>query len=256
MLNRLLPNTLRLNGLRLEFRPTTSLSAAEVERVCDFASRFMEGSPEVIEEGYLSKRDVILVRERAEGPLVGVGTMDVQRYEVEGQTRIVLYPGNALLEPRFRGKNVLQTVVMAYFLEARLKHPRTPIDLAMAVFSYKSYLLLPRTYQTFWPRHDRPTPAAERELCRQVATRYSDNVRPGPGGEWIGTVPKHLRADVAPITERELSDPHVSYFYAQNPDFGQGDVLMTLTPLDLSNWRAMLRTTLKRQLRRRGTVAA
>ncbi|RAL20667.1 hypothetical protein DL240_15225 [Lujinxingia litoralis] len=240
---------LRLNGLRLELRRAADLTPADRDEIYIFASRYIEGSRQVIDAGFEVMRDVILVRERAGGPLVGVGTMDVRLFEVAGRRRVVLYPGNALLEPRFRGRNVLQAVVMVYFLEARLGYPRCPIDLAMAVFSYKSYLLLPRTYQTFWPRYEQATPPTERELMRRVAERYSQNVRPGPGGEWIGTVPKHLRGEVAPIGSQELASAHVRYFHEQNPGYGQGDVLVVLAPLNLKNWRAMVRTTVRRQLR-------
>jgi len=58
---------------------------------------------------------------------------------------------------------------------------------------------------------------------------------------------KRLRAPTAPLQAEVLRDTHLAFFAAANPGHAEGDMLVCLCPLNLSNWptiavRAMGRT--------------
>jgi len=170
---------------------------------------------------------------------------------VAGKPRrcIIIYTGNMVFEPSVRGFSLIQRVGFRCYLEARLRHPLTPVWLFYDTFSYKSYLMLVNNFSEFWPRYDQPTPPAVADFIDRLGQhRYAAGWDSGRGLALRGE--RRLREGVADVTSELLSNPHVRYFYERNPGCGEGDMLAVLAPLRMSNWLAVLRRARKRRANR------
>jgi hypothetical protein len=61
---------------------------------------------------------------------------------------------------------------------------------------------------------------------------------------------ERLLETTAPLTEAELADPDICFFADANPGHAEGDMLLCLCPLDLTNWMSLARKALERRRRR------
>ena len=91
---------------------------------------------------------------RMNGALLGMAAIDIYPAEFRGRKIVVISTAHVLIRENWRGRNLVQKLGLRTFLAARLRYPLRPIYWFFDTFSYKSYLLLPRNFRTFWPRRD------------------------------------------------------------------------------------------------------
>ena len=113
------------------------------------------------------------------------------------------------------------------------------------------YLLLTRNFETYWPRHDAPTPEPRAALIDQLATRtYGPAWRPARGVA-VRSGQKRLRETAAPLVLNPDTAPDLAIFARANPGHAEGDMLICLCPLTAKNWISVARKALQRWRRRR-----
>ena len=61
---------------------------------------------------------------------------------------------------------------------------------------------------------------------------------------------KRLRGTAVPLTPAELADPDIQFFAHSNPGHVEGDMLICLCPMSLSNWMSVGKKALQRHRRR------
>ncbi len=234
--------------------PVSALTASDWDEVWAFAARYTDATREGFERSVRGKKVFVFLRDRRSKALAGIGAVDVFDLEVEGRDVVVIFPGNTLVDERYRGQNLIQAEGFRQHLRARLRHPLRPVFLLYDTFSYKSYLMLSRNFGAYWPRPDAPTPPFETALMEAVARRrYGDGwdpargVAPGDG--------RRLKDWVAPAHEA-LAEPAVAFFVARNPGYDRGDLLLVAAPLDLRNWLSVGAGFLRRSLGRKPRRAA
>lgn len=188
---------------------------------------------------------------RMEGALVGMAALDVYPAVFRGRSITVIATAHVLLREHWRGRHLIQKLGLRTFLAARLRHPLRPIYWFFDSLSYKSYLLLPRNFRTFWPRYDEPTPPEQAALIDELATRtYGPAWRPARGVA-VRSGQKRLRETAAPLIVSPDSSPHLAFFARSNPGHAEGDMLICLCPLTAANWVSVAEKALHRLRRHR-----
>ncbi|HYJ40809.1 MAG TPA: hypothetical protein VEW08_08470 [Steroidobacteraceae bacterium] len=178
--------------------------------------------------------------------LLGMAAIDVYPTEFRGQKLVVIATHHVLIREAWRGRNLLQKLGARTFLATRLRYPLRPIYWFFDTFSYKSYLLLPRNFRQFWPRHEEPTPEPSAALIDELATRtYGPAWRP-ERGVVVRSGQKRMRSTSAPLVLGTGADPALEFFARVNPGHPDGDMLVCLCPLTLSNWLSLARKALRR----------
>jgi hypothetical protein len=163
----------------------------------------------------------------------------------------VINTSHVLIRENWRGRNLIQKLGFRTFLATRARFPFRPIYWFFDTFSYKSYLLLPRDFRQYWPRHDQATPGSRAALIDQLATRlYGPAWRPARGIA-VRSGQKRLRAHAAPLALSADMSPDIRFFAAANPGHAEGDMLVCLCPLTLGNWLTVARRALARRARAR-----
>jgi len=186
---------------------------------------------------------------RMNGVLLGMAAIDIYPVKFRGRRLAIISTTHVLIRENWRGRNLIQKLGLGMFLRARLRYPLRPIYWFFDTFSYKSYLLLPRNFHTYWPRYDQPTPAARTALMDQLATQtYGPAWRPARGLV-VRSGQKRLRETAAPLVLRPDAGPDLQFFARMNPGHAEGDMLVCLCPLTLSNWLSLARRALQRRAR-------
>jgi hypothetical protein len=223
---------------------TGKLTPAQWDEIWILTQEFFDVERAFAEAELRSRQRVALFR--MNGALLGMAAIDVFTERFRGRSQDVIHTSHVLLRENWRGRNLLQKLGWRTFLARRARHPFRPIYWFFDTFSYKSYLLLPRNFREFWPRHDQPTPEARAALIDQLAARiYGPAWRPARGVV-VRSGQKRLRETAAPLILTRESDPHLEYFSRSNPGHAEGDMLICLCPLTASNWIHLARRAFER----------
>jgi len=182
--------------------PTGSLTPAQWDEIWILTQEFFVVERAYAEEELRRRQSIALFR--MNGALLGMASLEVYPANFRGRDLAVISTTHVLLRENWRGRNLLQRLGLRTFLATRLRYPLRPIYWFFDTFSYKSYLLLPRNFVQFWPRHDQPTPEARAALIdlesgaielpafelraaealgvdpHDLARRLTDGVRPEP----------------------------------------------------------------------------
>jgi hypothetical protein len=224
---------------------TTDLTPGDWDDIWTLTDEFYDVE-RAYAEAELRKRERIALF-RMNGALLGMASITIYAEDFRGRRVIVINTSHVLIRENWRGRNLIQKLGFRTFLGARLRHPFRPIYWFFDTFSYKSYLLLPRNFRRFWPRHDEPTPEPRAALIDQLATRvYGPAWRPARGIA-VRSGRKRLRATTAPLALTADSSPNLRFFAAANPGHAEGDMLICLCPLTLGNWLSVARRALARR---------
>jgi hypothetical protein len=230
--------------------PTSAITPSAWDDIWTLTSEFFNVE-RAYTEAELRKRQSIAMF-RMNGALLGMAAIDIRPAQFRGRRLAIISTSHVLLRENWRGRNLIQKLGIRMFLRARLRYPLRPIYWFFDTFSYKSYLLLPRNFLTFWPRHDQPTPEPRAALIDQLATQiYGPAWRPARGVA-VRSGQKRLRESAAPLVLRPDADPNLQFFARVNPGHAEGDMLVCLCPLTLSNWLSVARRALERRARRSG----
>jgi hypothetical protein len=223
---------------------TGELTPAQWDEIWILTQEFFDVERGFAEAELRSRHRVALFR--MNGALLGMAAIDVFTELFRGRPLDVIHTSHVLLRENWRGRNLLQKLGWRTFLARRARHPFRPIYWFFDTFSYKSYLLLPRNFREFWPRHDRPTPEARAALIDQLAARiYGPAWRPERGVA-VRSGQRRLRETTAPLILTRESDPHLEYFSRSNPGHAEGDMLICLCPLTARNWINLARRAFQR----------
>ena len=229
-----------------EVLPTHSLTPANWDEIWTLTGEFYE-----IERTYAEadlRRRASIAMFRMNGALLGMAAIDVAPASFRGKPLVVISTTHVLIRENWRGRNLVQRLGFRTFLAARLRFPLRPIYWFFDTFSYKSYLLLPRNFVQYWPRHDQNTPEPRAALMDQLATAaYGRSWNPVLGVVVRGA--KRLRANAAPLSTDD-APPEAVFFARRNPGHAEGDMLVCLCPLTLRNWLSLAGKALSRRRRR------
>jgi hypothetical protein len=229
---------------------TAKLSQKNWDELWDLTREFYDIDRPYAESELRRRQRIAMFR--MDGTLLGMAAIDVVEHDFRGRKVVVLSTTNVLIREHWRGRNLIQKLGFRTFLGVRLRFPLRPIYWFFDSFSYKSYLLLPRNFHTYWPRYDAATPEASSALIDELATRiYGPAWRPARGIV-VRSGQKRLRATAAPLELAADSDPNLRFFGAVNPGHAEGDMLVCLCPLTPGNWLSVARRAFAR-LRRFGT---
>lgn len=232
----------------------STLDAPTRARMLALMERCYEGViPERFFRDLDDKQFVILLHDAAgAGTLAGFSTIALKRVPDRGREAEVLYSGDTVIHPDYWGQKMLDTAFARFLLWRKLRRPFSPFYWLLLSAGYKTYLIILRYFAGAFPRRGlEPAPADEAFVHRIC-------------GEWFGAqydaatqvvrMSGHykVREGVAPVDARALSDPDIAFFHARNPGHVNGDELVCLAEVRLSELaRAFLRIAAKRFTRKR-----
>lgn len=217
-------------GVSVSVEAQSRISVSLADEMYELFSRYFEDHERSVFDADLAGKDrIILLRAGAE--LVGFSTMAITRERYAHEDIMVLYSGDTVIDREHWGSGQLEMAFLTTALEIR-EESGLPLYWLLICSGYRTYRYLSSFMKEYWPRWDQPTPASAQEMLDFLAERrfgmaYRDGIVRLDGGR--------LRAQVSPIDDNRMRQPHVAFFAQINPGHIEGHELVCITRFEPDN---------------------
>ena len=175
-----------------------------------------------------------------QGKIVGFTGLRINKVQSDKKRKLMIYFGQTVIDKQFRGKALLPItgakLCMKYFWDLLSSEVYFWCD----ALSYKPYLVFAKTLADFYPTRKRNMPKSIKNLIDVIGNQhYQDSYCPESG-----TVlkPVHLVSDLSVcVYEKDKQDADIQFYMKANPRYTEGHGLITLAPVNFSNFNLLLK---------------
>jgi hypothetical protein len=201
---------------------------------------YYEGTNRVMFHNDLDQKTEVLLLYAAE-ELVGFTTLQVYDYVWQGQTILVVYSGDTIVEPEHWGQHALAYAWITRMGELQRVYPERLIYWFLIVKGHRTYRHMPVFGKSFYPHW-----SEDREDLRPLAdalaqTKFGSDYNAKSGVIESPTSKGFLRPDLALPTDEQMSKDAVKYFVARNPGYLKGHELVCLCEITEKNMKPLTR---------------
>ena len=215
-----------------------------------FEAAYADADRERFEDDFSAKHRVILLR-AADGSLQGFSTVHLAALD-RGRGTLV-FSGDTVIAPAYRGTKVLQRAFAALLAGEKLRRPTRPLYWFLISKGFKTYVMLAHAFPQAVPRRDRPGDGDLQRVLDEVArARFGGAYDPVRGVIRHRVAHEAVRDGRCAIDERARRDPDVAFFLQRNPGHADGDELACLARVRL---RDVLREVARSRRPRRGMAS-
>ena len=166
--------------------------------------------------------------------LVGFTGLRINRISLNGKTRVMIYFGQAIIQPEFRGKSFWAITGVKVARKFWRDLWKSKVYFWADALSYKAYLVFAKTLLEYYPNREVQTPAITQELIHYLGNKHY----PGSFCSLSGTVQKNLnlvKDRSASIPYWGVHDPDIQFYTKANPQHEAGHGLLTIAPVNRKN---------------------
>lgn len=195
----------------------------------------------------LDQKQFVIVLEDERGELMGFSTILLLEEHLDGRTVDVVFSGDTVIDPAHWGSKALQTAFGRFCLERKLAHPRRRLFWLLLTKGFRTYLLAVNYFpQTFPKPGARPSSTLVAFRDRLAARLWGEAWDPSREVLHFAEARDRVRAPLSPPPPEALRHEAVQFFMARNPGADDGDELVCLVPLPLTDiGRAVVRASTK-----------
>jgi hypothetical protein len=224
--------------VRVTYRRPATLTPAERDAIWSLLTRSVQRDRRAFEDK-LARIDEVFLGHLPTNELVVFGAVDVVEVDHERRTDALIYTHWAVIDPRFRGSNVIQHVGLRFLLRYRARHPLRAVYWMFTASTFHSYLLLVNNFATYWPRPGVAWPSRERTLVSAAMRLRSEPSWDEEAGVLRRKGASRYREGVVDDEPALLHHPVIGaalrFYRAENPGQPEGDSLVCLCPLSAAN---------------------
>lgn len=242
----------RLTGSRrfaYEIDPVAALDEAARDELWTLYRRHFAAPRASLESSLARGEHVVRIRSRDRGRLCGMMVCSLRPMQHEGRRFAVAWAGAGALDHECRGQWMLERSGLELISRFWWRHPGASIYFLGECCAFRSYRMLARSFDEYWPHPARPTPPWERAVMDELARRAFPTlwdearrvVRPDRG--------KHIHASSA-RSDTAAADPLLRFFTQQNPGADLGEAIILFAPVNLANLTTLFTRKLAGALRR------
>lgn len=165
-----------------------------------------------------------------------VGYFGVHRFEeyIEEQP-VAVFRAEVGLQPEYRQRDANLSFWLTEAARFKLLHPGRQVYFFYAPVSPSFYAVVARRMYTMYPRHDQNIPAHVLKLMTHLAQQFG--LKQAEQGHPL--VRKVGWITMATNREKDFwqssTNPHVRFYVDANPKFSEGNGLLTLIPVTITN---------------------
>ncbi len=210
------------------------------ELMSDLYLTYYEGSDRRLFHTDLDRKSEVLLLYAAE-KFIGFTTLHLYDYVWQGQTILVVYSGDTIVEPKYWGQHTLAYAWIRRMGELHRTHPERKIYWFLIVKGHRTYRYMPVFGKSFYPHwsEDRLDLKPLADALAQAKFGADYNARTGVVE--FQTSKGHLRPDLARPTEEEMGKDAVQYFIKRNPRYLIGHELVCLCEITEENMKPLTR---------------
>jgi len=228
--------------LDYKIEPAEQLGEAMIDAMYSLYLRYYDGTSEDLFRSDLADKSHVVVLRDPRGDMQGFSTVSVTDHLLGGAPVQSIYSGDTIVDHRFWGQQALPAAFLRLAGHCRAISPDLPLYWYFLVTSERSYRFLRVYFETFFPAHDRETPARDKALLDLFTReRFGDLYDSGRGVVSFRASQGYLRTGWAGIPEKVRDKPDVRFFADRNPGYIRGDGLAVMTELTWDNLKQFAR---------------
>ena len=203
---------------------------------------------ESLHDVLLTYKYISLYRDRVDGSLRGMLLVDEIERKHHGTDIVRITMGLSLFKEGYRGGTLGYIFYLSRILRQYVVNFGKPVYVLVKVFSYKSYLIGMLNSLDAYPRYDAKTPKFEKSLIDEFGYSMETSTRKyNPDTGVLVQDNIQLEEHQAPITEEELTNPHIAHFVKLNPGWDKGHCLVLIVNMTLKSFLRSLGRMLYRR---------
>jgi hypothetical protein len=218
---------------RLKFKilPIQKVSDLERKAMLSLYQIYYDvGNPGDFDRDFFQKDHVIILFDEETNIIKGFSTQKILKHLIDGSEFVGVFSGDTIVDKAYWGDPALSLGFFWYMTRLSLSRPWRKIYWHLISKGYKTYLLLSRNFETYYPRHDRTTSEFDQKLMASFAAHlYPYNYYPDLDLLLFEHAHEKLKEHVAPI-DQDLKTklPEVAFFEQKNPGWYKGDELVCI----------------------------
>ncbi|MHA1730686.1 MAG: hypothetical protein ACTSU5_02030 [Promethearchaeota archaeon] len=222
--------------MKVRVKKASDLTERDLERLWVLYGPNHNVSREEFEERTLCSFDKIVTctsKEGSEERIVGFTGIRTSTIRLaSGKKVVTMYFGQAFVDPKFRGRAVIQNSVVREVLKVKLRHPFRKFYTWDDAISYRSYLLTLSSVPVVYPSPGRKIPPDVAEIRDHLGRKYYGNLY-DPDSGTVRKDCRRVKEHVETLTAAELEDERIQYYLEKNPGYQRGDGLLVVIPATL-----------------------
>lgn len=165
--------------------------------------------------------------------VAGFTTIKTRDLTHEGRKVRVIFSGDTIVHRDYWGQRWLHRAFFLFVLRTYFSNPGRALYWHLISKGYKTYCIMSRGFNAYWPRHDAATPAYERSLMDRLSRdMFGDCWKPELGVIRFDASLGSLKPDIAPVTDADRQHADIRFFEQANPGHINGDELCCLGRVD------------------------
>ena len=175
----------------------------------------------------------------------------INRINIDGKKRLLMYFGQTVVESAYRGKNLIQItgmkLILRYFADVISGNAYYWCD----ALTYRAYLVFARSIKDFYPSCKHSTPETSRRLMYYLGKLHYGETYHSATGTISKTV-KYVNDHTVEAREQDLQDADINFYVHANPGYKSGNGLLVMAPINLRNTLHLINRFFKkrRQIRK------
>jgi hypothetical protein len=219
--------------------PVAELSASRRDEMYALFARHYDGvSLGQFEQDLAEKQWLIEVIDPADGSLRGFSTQCVLQVPHAGGIVRALFSGDTIVDREYWGDPALSHVWGHLALSLIDQFGNEPLYWYLISKGYRTYRFLPVFFHEFYPRHDSTRSPEVLSVLHALGRWKFGNDYDVTTGIVRPREPCRLRNGLGETTAARLRDPHLRFFFMQNPGHIAGHELCCIAPLTRQNFTA------------------
>lgn len=205
------------------------------------SGHFLGTTREEFEHDLSEKECVMLLARKVGGEIVGFSTITHFDVVMDEQTVSVVFSGDTVVLEQYRSNIRSVAEIARYFQSIRGRYPDREIYYVLSSKGWRTYRVLPCFFKEFYPNHETATPPWVKQVldafCNMKFPEYYDPAR----GLLTSTSDRQrIRPEKDDSVLPDRTDPHVKFFADKNPGFLDGDELVCIASIAVSNLTSSL----------------
>jgi hypothetical protein len=161
-----------------------------------------------------------------------------------GEEIAALFSGDTIIDKEFWGSPVLFRAFGKLLYRLMDENTGKKTYWFLITKGFRTYLLLPLFFKTYYPRYDAETPPYEKGLIEHLAGEKYDGFFDRKRGI-INADSYYLTRELAEIPEGKRKNRNVKFFLERNPGYVRGDELACVCEISHSSFRKRTKTLVR-----------
>lgn len=177
--------------------------------------------------------------------IVGFTGLRIDRPRIKGKRHLLIYFGQTIIDKAYRGKSLIPTtgakLCLRYFPEILTTKTYFWAD----CLTYKAYLVFAKTLEQYYPSYKEPLSSNAKAIIDFIGQKhYVDSYCSKTGTVRKETMVVHDTTTQIPMKYRQ--DPDILFYTQANPLFMEGHGVITLGPVNLTNFGILMKRLLQK----------